>query len=150
MCLYSRQSGLMSRLISGPGRCDQVMRLIISVGPSQPAYISLAPDDLLCLLSTFFMSLQIMIVSVESRHRIISEFLNNKMRPAQHSASHLLYSDVCEAICTPMSIRGLPRWSVVMSVTPDVRARCIHGVITSRWTLSVNCRAVLLTTVPGL
>ena len=123
------------------------MRLIISVGPSQPAYISLAPDDLLCLLSTFFMSLQIMIVSVESRHRIISEFLNNKMRPATLgaalSASHLLYSDVCEAICTPMSIRvspGLPpvpRWSVVMSVTPDVRARCIHGVITSRWTLSV-------------
>ena len=123
------------------------MRLIISVGPSQPAYISLAPDDLLCLLSTFFMSLQIMIVSVESRHRIISEFLNNKMRPATLraalSASHLLYSDVCEAICTPMSIRGspglppVPRWSVVMSVTPDVRARCIHGVITSRWTLSV-------------
>ena len=60
--------------LSGPG-CDQVMRLIISVGPSQPAYISLAPDDLLCLLSTFFMSLQIMIVSVETQHgqhRIIS------------------------------------------------------------------------------
>ena len=40
-----------------------------------------------------------------------------------------------------MSIRGLPglppvpRWSVVMSVTPDVSARCIHG--SAQWTLCV-------------
>ena len=137
------------------------MRLIISVGPSQPAYISLAPDDLLCLLSTFFMSLQIMIVSVESRHRIISEFLNNKMRPATLgaalSASHLLYSDVCEAICTPMSIRVLP-WSapgppLVCCDVCDPRcqspmySRCHH---LSLDTQCANCRAVLLTTVTGL
>ena len=135
------------------------MRLIISVGPSQPAYISLAPDDLLCLLSTFFMSLQIMIVSVESRHRIISEFLNNKMRPATLaaalSASHLLYSDVCEAICTPMSIPGLvPRWSVVMSVPGSQYSqysRCqhlsspeCHRSAPPEDTRSVNSRAVLL------
>ena len=42
-----------------------------------------------------------------------------------------------------MSIRGLPglppvlRWSVVMSVTPDVSVRCIHGVSTAQRTLCV-------------
>ena len=118
-------------LISGPGG-DQVMRLIISVGPSQPAYISLAPDDLLCLLSTFFMSLQIMIVSVEStqgRHRIISsEFLRWDEQHWSTHPGHLLSADVCEAICTPMSILCSP---LVCCECCDPWCRCIQSVSTS-------------------
>ena len=100
-----------------------VMRLIISVGlspPAPPAYISLSPDDLLCLLSTFFMSLQIMIVSVSppwpASHL---QRVSQQWAGSNTASSHLLvHHDVCEAICTPMSI---PPGSVVMSQVSSLR-----------------------------
>ena len=62
-------------------------------------------------------------------HHLQSFSIITSDRPATESTqpSHLLYSAVCEAICTPMSIPGLvPRWSVVMSVPGSQYSRCQH------------------------